>query len=288
MPTTCPTYGLPLGSMPLFEGFPGFMQSMLQAMPLPFSTEAHHVVNTIAPSIVHTHVQPHIEDQHQIYHASESSDEVDERHAYIKGTKENYPILENILRAMEGDKVFGANIREICLVFGLVIPAKSKTPDFNKYEGHSCLKIHLIMYYRCFQDLYFANIREICLVFGRCFQDLYDAFIKHYKYNMDMAPGRRQLLSMSQRDNESFKEYAQQWREEASQVELPLAEKELEDWFMDIMKPMFYEIMVSSVSSSFSDLVVVGIKVEVGLKNGKMIIAAKTSDNNARKFSGGF
>jgi hypothetical protein len=43
----------------------------------------------------------------------------------------------------------------------------------------------------------------------RCFQDLSDAFIKHYKYNMDMAPDRRQLQSMFQHDKESFKEYAQ-------------------------------------------------------------------------------
>lgn len=32
-----------------------------------------------------------------------------------------------------------------------------------------------------------------------CFQDLSDTFIKQYKYNMDLAPDRRQLLSMSQK-----------------------------------------------------------------------------------------
>lgn len=52
---------------------------------------------------------------------------------------------------------------------------------------------------------------------------------------MDMAPDRRQLMNMSQKDNDSFKEYAQCWREMASQVEPPLAEKELFDWFMDII-----------------------------------------------------
>ena len=104
-----------------------------------------------------------------------------------------------------------------------------------------------------------------------------------------MAPDRRELLNMSQKDNESFKEYAQRWREMASQVEPPLAEKELADWFMDTVQPMFYERMVGSVSASFSDLVVVGIKVELGLKNGKMISAAGTSNNNnAKKFLGNF
>ncbi|XP_050919093.1 uncharacterized protein LOC127136596 [Lathyrus oleraceus] len=77
----------------------------------------------------------------------------------------------------------------------------------------------------------------------RCFQDLSDAFIKHYKYNMDMAPDRRQLQSMFQHDKESFKEYAQRWREMASQVEPPLAEKELAELFIDTVQPQFYEKM---------------------------------------------
>ncbi|XP_050877313.1 uncharacterized protein LOC127081068 [Lathyrus oleraceus] len=46
--------------------------------------------------------------------------------------------------------------------------------------------------------------------------------------------------------------------------------------------------MVSSVSESFSELVAMGIKVELGLKNGKMITTTETSGNNFKKFSGGF
>lgn len=53
---------------------------------------------------------------------------------------------------------------------------------------------------------------------------------------------------MSQKDNEFFKEYLEQWRGVASQVEPPLAEKGLADWFMVIMQPVYYERMVSSVS----------------------------------------
>ena len=261
------------------------------------------MVHTFAPPLVRAHVQPYFEDQQ---HAPDFSDEDEERQEDIRGMKENYQMLEKRLRAMEGDQVFGATAKEMCLVSGLVIPAKFKTPDFDRYEGHSCPKSHLIMYYRkmaahveddklmihCFQDSlrgapskWYLSLDQSRI---RCFQDLSDAFIQHYKYNMDMAPDRRQLLSMSQKDNESFKEYAQRWREVASQVEPPLVEKELADWFMDMVKPMFYERMVSSVSASFSDLVAVGIKVELGLKNGKMITTSETSGNNVKKFPGSF
>ena len=42
----------------------------------------------------------------------------------------------------------------------------------------------------------------------QCFQYLVDAFIKKYKYKIDMAPDHRQLQNMSQNEKESFKEYA--------------------------------------------------------------------------------
>ncbi|XP_050908088.1 THO complex subunit 5B-like [Lathyrus oleraceus] len=48
--------------------------------------------------------------------------------------------------------------------------------------------------------------------------------------------------------------------------------------------------MVGSMTASFSYLVAVGIKMELGLKNGKMIIAASNSNNNnnTKKFSSSF
>jgi hypothetical protein len=47
----------------------------------------------------------------------------------------------------------------------------------------------------------------------RTFNDLGEAFIRQYKYNLDMTPDRDQLRAMAQKDKETFKEYAQRWRE---------------------------------------------------------------------------
>ena len=52
---------------------------------------------------------------------------------------------------------------------------------------------------RWYMSLDSANIRS--------FNDLGEAFVKQYKYNVDMAPDRDQLRSMSQKDKETFKEY---------------------------------------------------------------------------------
>ena len=64
------------------------------------------------------------------------------------------------------------------------------------------------------------------------FNDLGEAFIKQYKYNMDMAPDRDQIRAMVQKDMESFKEYAQRWREVAAQVIPPMEEKEMTKIFL--------------------------------------------------------
>ncbi|XP_058755927.1 uncharacterized protein LOC131629142 [Vicia villosa] len=79
-----------------------------------------------------------------------------------------------------------------------------------------------------------------------------------YKYNLDMAPNRMQLQNLSQKNEESFKECAQRWREMAARVHPPLLEKELEDMFMSNLQDLYYEKMVESDFSGFSDLVIIG------------------------------
>jgi hypothetical protein len=50
----------------------------------------------------------------------------------------------------------------------------------------------------------------------RRWKDLVDAFIKQYKYNMDIAPDITSLSNLEKRDKESIREYAQRWRESAA------------------------------------------------------------------------
>jgi len=40
-------------------------------------------------------------------------------------------------------------------------------------------------------------------------KDLVDAFVKQYKYNMDIAPNKTSLSNLENRDKESIREYAQ-------------------------------------------------------------------------------
>ncbi|KAI5407998.1 hypothetical protein KIW84_054014 [Lathyrus oleraceus] len=116
--------------------------------------------------------------------------------------------LRKELKTLRGKDLFGKFVIELCLVPNIKIPIKFKVPDFEKYKGNTFPLSHLVMYARkmstqiendqllihYFQDslsgaalrwymgLDSANIRS--------FNDLGEAFVKQYKYNVDMAPDR--------------------------------------------------------------------------------------------------
>ncbi|XP_050888935.1 uncharacterized protein LOC127094109 [Lathyrus oleraceus] len=168
------------------------------------------------------------------------------------------------------------------------MPQKFKTPNFEKYKGDSYPKKHLVMFCRkmtsyahndklmihCFQDSLSGASLSWYMHLEKChvqsWLDLANAFLKQYKYNLDMAPSCMQLQGLSQESNESFRGYAQRWRELVAQVQPPLLEKELVDLFMDTLQGLYYEKMIGSTSPDFSCLVSAGIRIESMLKSGKI------------------
>jgi hypothetical protein len=64
----------------------------------------------------------------------------------------------------------------------------------------------------CFQDILAGASLSWYMQLEGCriwsWKDLANAFIKQYQYNLDMAPSRTQLQSMTQKEGESFKVYA--------------------------------------------------------------------------------
>ena len=98
-----------------------------------------------------------------------------------------------------------------------------------------------------------------------------------------MAPTHIQLQNLSQKKEESFKEYAQRWREMTARVQLPLLEKELVDMFMGTLQGLYYENMVGSISYGFSNLVTIGERIEAGTKSGKIQGGSSGSLYNAKR-----
>ena len=119
----------------------------------------------------------------------------------------------------------------------------------------------------------------------RTFNDLGEAFVKQYKFNMDMAPDRDQLRLMYQKDKDTFKEYAQRCREVATQISPPLEEKEMTKIFLKTLSSFYYERMIVSAPNDFTKMVNMGMRLEEGVREGRM---SKEEVSSSKKYGSGF
>ncbi|XP_050889533.1 uncharacterized protein LOC127094799 [Lathyrus oleraceus] len=176
--------------------------------------------------------------------------------------------LEEKFKSLEVHTTPGLDAVAMCLVPGLVILQKFKVPDFDKYKGISCPRTHLRAYCRkmaahisndqllihYFQDSLSGVSLEWYMQLERgqvqSWRDLAEAFLRHYQYNTDLTPNRTQLQDMTQRNNESFKEYAQRWRELAARSSFP----------------------------TFAEVVSVGERIESQIRKGKLPCASNASN----------
>ncbi|RDX79751.1 hypothetical protein CR513_39793, partial [Mucuna pruriens] len=105
-------------------------------------------------------------------------------------------------------------------------------------------------------------------------------FLNQYKYNMDMAQDCSQLQNMAKGEKETFKEYSRRWKEQATCIQPPLSDKEMVTMFINTLHLPFYKKMVGNMSSNFANLLLIGERVEVRMKKGRIVLEAATSHTN--------
>ena len=84
---------------------------------------------------------------------------------------------------------------------------------------------------------------------------------------------------------EGFKDYAQKWRDLAGRVQPPLADRELVDMFLGTLSGPFFNHLIGSSSAGFTELILIGERVEVGIKSGK-IQEATPPDAHKKPYNG--
>ncbi|XP_040956084.1 uncharacterized protein [Gossypium hirsutum] len=100
---------------------------------------------------------------------------------------------------------------------------------------------------------------------------------------MDIAPDRIVLQNMEKKPNESFRHYAQRWREVAAQVQPPLLEKEITMLFINTLKAPFLNHMLGSATKSFSDIVMSREMIENAKRCSKIEAGESTKRSAPRK-----
>ncbi|XP_050875022.1 uncharacterized protein LOC127078624 [Lathyrus oleraceus] len=157
--------------------------------------------------------------------------------------------IEEKLKAMGSTDIFGLDAAEMCLVPRVIIPAKFKVSDFEKYKGNSDPRTHIRAY--CRKMAAYSSDDKLLMHF---FQD---------------------SLSGASLD---------WWRELAARVQPPLLERELVDMFMGNLQGPYLDRMVGSTSSGFSDLVLADERIENMIKMGKIQNSASTSSASKKPF----
>ncbi|RDY09922.1 hypothetical protein CR513_05637, partial [Mucuna pruriens] len=114
-------------------------------------------------------------------------------------SEEKWKSLEERLCTIKGGDKYGLEAVDLCLVPNVGLPADFKTPEFDKYKGSSCPRVHLAIYCRkmaayVYDDKdsltgaalsWYVSLKRGCI---KTLRDLVEAFLKQYKYNEDMAP----------------------------------------------------------------------------------------------------
>jgi len=211
---------------------------------------------------------------------------------------EKLSALEERLRAIEGLNMYGSvDVASLRLVPYVVVPPKFKVPDFDKYTGNSDPRIHLATYIakmssmtdddrlliHFFHESLSGTALRWCVQLDRSrlrsWKDLAEAFLKQYKFNCDVAPTRRDLQNLVQRDREGFKEYAQRWREKAAEIYPPVIDNELCSLFIETLKAPYFYLMIGNTSNNFANIIQTGERIEANLRLGEVTGSGK------RKFS---
>ena len=113
-----------------------------------------------------------------------------------------------------------------------------------------------------------------------------EAFLKQYKFNLEIAQDQTSLMSMEKRSQESVRAYAQRWRDEAMHVQPPLIETEVVTWFANTFKAPYYEHLMGSSAQHFYDVVCIAKRIEQGIKAGRIAEPFQTKGFIGRKIEG--
>jgi hypothetical protein len=134
--------------------------------------------------------------------------------------------LEARLKVIEGVDLYDPiRVAEMCLVPNVVVPKKYRVPEFIKYSGTQCPMTHLKSYCnkmaevvhdeKLLMHFFYDSLSGATLSWYmrldnikiQSWKDLVDAFVKQYKYNMDITLDRTSLSNLEKKDKESIREY---------------------------------------------------------------------------------
>jgi hypothetical protein len=166
------------------------------------------------------------------------------------------------------------------LVPNIVVLKEFRVSDFVKYTGLECPYTHLWSYCNkmvemihndkmliyFFQDSltgsalsWYMRLDDIKI---KTWKDLVDAFLKQYKFNLEIALDRTILIAIEKENQESVRAYAQRWREKATYAQPLLMDTEMVMLFANTFQSPYYEHLIGSSTQHFHEVVRIAERIE--------------------------
>ncbi|PKI37319.1 hypothetical protein CRG98_042292 [Punica granatum] len=192
--------------------------------------------------------------------------------------------MEETIRALQAsDAWLDARYGDCSLFPRMRLPPKFKIPEFKTYEGTTDPRHHLrhykgkILQYWEYEDLsgsaldWFMSLRAEDIP---TWEDLSQKFIDQYRYCAEAPPTLLELSTKEMAQGQRFEEYATKWRAQAAKHIPPISEAQQIQLFHSTLRGVYYSHLLAH-TSSFSDLIEAGKKLDLGIKLGRMEGPAK-------------
>ncbi|XP_050908676.1 uncharacterized protein LOC127122378 [Lathyrus oleraceus] len=225
-------------------------------MPHCYMPTRYHPQNAEAPivTVVMYVPSPVVHTTHyneeNVYHAAPS--EVVGVDEMLEGFQDQFLEMQMEINALRGKDLFGKTASELCLVPNVQILPKFKVLDFDKYKGNSCPQSHLVMYAR----------------------------------NMSTQTDNHQLLIHYFQDSLTGV-VLKWWRRIAAHICLPLEEKDMTKTFLKTLSSFYYDCIIASAPSDFTEMVNMGMRLEEAAREGRLTKEAGAS-SHVKKFTNNF
>ncbi|PKI75830.1 hypothetical protein CRG98_003745 [Punica granatum] len=211
--------------------------------------------------------------------------------------------MEETIRGLQANEARpDARYGECSLFLGMRLPSKVKIPDFRIYKGTTDLRYHLRNYQEkmlqywdyeefvihSFQDSLSGSALDWFMSLKAedipTWEDLSRKFIDQYQYCAETPPTLLELSMKKMMQGQKFEEYATKWRAQAAKHIPPFSEVQQIQSFHSTLRGLYYSHLLAH-TSSFSDLIEAGKKLDLGIKLGRMEGPTVKGEESAKRAS---
>ncbi|PKI67250.1 hypothetical protein CRG98_012356 [Punica granatum] len=196
--------------------------------------------------------------------------------------------MEETIRALQANDAQPDTRYGDCNLFpGMRLPLKFKIPELRAYGGTTDPRHHLCHYrgkmlqyweyeefvIHSFQDSLSGSALDWFMSLKvediPTWEDLSRKFIDQYRYCAEAPPTLLELSTKEMARGQRFEEYAAKWRAQAAKHIPPISEAQQVQLFHSTLRAIYYSHQLAH-TSSFSDLIEAGKKLDLGIKLGRM------------------